>query len=54
MSGTNGDQTNLNLLRGKELAGTLTDAEQGELAKLMARVEDEETAALAPLVTAIA
>ncbi|MEO7328043.1 MAG: hypothetical protein ABI193_05665 [Minicystis sp.] len=48
MSWTKDDQANLNLLRGKELAGTLTDAEQGELAKLMARVEDEETAALAP------
>ncbi len=48
MSWTNDDQANLNLLRGKELAGTLTDAEQGELGKLMARVEDEETAALAP------
>lgn len=48
MSWTNDDQANLNLLRGKELAGTLTDVEERELAKLMARVEDEEAAALAP------
>lgn len=48
MSWTKDDQTRLDLLRGKELAGTLAGPEQAELAALMARVEAEEAAVLAP------
>lgn len=48
MSWTQDDQTKLDYLRGKELSGTLTDAEQSELAALMARVEADEAAVLAP------
>lgn len=48
MSWTKDDQTKLDLLRGKELAGTLTGPENAELAALMARVEAEEAVALAP------
>jgi hypothetical protein len=48
MSWTKDDQTKLDLLRAKELAGTLTEPEHAELAALMARVEAEEVAALAP------
>jgi hypothetical protein len=48
MSWTNDEQARLDLLRSKELAGTLTDSDQAELAGLMARVEAEEAAALAP------
>ena len=42
------DQTKLDILRAKELAGTLTEPEHAELAGLMARVEAEEAAVLAP------
>jgi hypothetical protein len=48
MSWTKDDQTRLDLLRAKELAGTLAEAEHAELAGLMARVEAEEAAVLAP------
>jgi len=48
MSWTKDDQTKLDRLRDKELAGTLAEPEQGELAALMARVEAEEAQALAP------
>src|SRR5262245_58419883 len=48
MSWTKDDQTKLDLLRGRELAGTLTGPEHAELAALMARVEAEEAVALAP------
>ncbi|XXY13601.1 hypothetical protein WME88_35645 [Sorangium sp. So ce216] len=48
MSWTKDDRAELDGLRGKELAGTLTEPEQAELAALMAQVEAEETAALAP------
>jgi chromosome segregation ATPase len=48
MSWTNDDQTRLNRLRNKELAGTLTAGEQAELASLMGQVEAEEAQALAP------
>jgi hypothetical protein len=48
MSWTKDDQAKLDLLRGKELAGTLTGPEHTELAGLMARVEAEETVALTP------
>ncbi|XYH95535.1 hypothetical protein ACMHYB_48300 [Sorangium sp. So ce1128] len=48
MSWTRDDQSKLDRLRGKELAGTLTEPEQAELAALMARVEAEEAALLAP------
>lgn len=48
MSWTKDDQAKLDLLRGKELAGMLTEPEHAELAGLMARVEAEEAAALAP------
>lgn len=48
MSWTKDDQTRLDLLRSKELAGVLAEAEHAELAALMARVEAEEAAALAP------
>lgn len=48
MSWTEEDQSKLDRLRGKELAGTLTEPEQAELAALMARVEADEAAVLAP------
>ncbi|MEZ4299759.1 MAG: hypothetical protein R3B70_32720 [Polyangiaceae bacterium] len=48
MSWTTEDQARLNELRAKELAGSLTNAESGELAALMARVEAEEASVLAP------
>lgn len=48
MNWTKDDQTKLDLLRGKELAGALTEPEHMELAALMARVEAEEAASLAP------
>ena len=48
MSWTKDDQNKLDRLRGKELAGTLEEPEQTELAALMARVEAEEAAVLAP------
>jgi hypothetical protein len=48
MSWTKEDQSKLDHLRGKELAGTLAEPEQEELAALMARVEAEEAAVLAP------
>jgi hypothetical protein len=48
MSWTKDDQAKLDLLRSKELAGMLTEPERAELAGLMARVEAEEAAALAP------
>ncbi|MFT3765801.1 MAG: hypothetical protein QM820_09820 [Minicystis sp.] len=48
MSWTTDDQTRLDRLRDRELAGTLTAPEQVELAALMARVEEEETKTLAP------
>ncbi|KYF87191.1 hypothetical protein BE17_40240 [Sorangium cellulosum] len=48
MSWTKDDQSKLDRLRGKELSGTLTEPEQAELAALMARVEAEEAAVLAP------
>lgn len=48
MSWTKDDQVKLDLLRGKELAGTLTESERADLARLMARVEADEVAALAP------
>ncbi|WP_437779433.1 hypothetical protein [Sorangium sp. So ce1097] len=48
MSWTREDQSELDRLRGKELAGTLTEPERAELAALMARVEADEAAVLAP------
>jgi len=42
MSWTKDDQARLDRLRDKELADTLTAAEQAELATLMGRVETEE------------
>lgn len=48
MSWTKDDQSKLDHLRDKELAGTLAEPEQAELATLMARVEAEEAAVLAP------
>lgn len=48
MTWTKDDQARLDLLRGKELAGTLTEPEQADLAALMARIEAEEAVALAP------
>ena len=48
MSFTQDDLERLDRLRNKELAGTLTEPEQGALAALMARVEAEEAEALAP------
>lgn len=46
-------QARLNLLRHKELAGTLLPPEQTELADLMAQVEQEEAGALAPTLDAL-
>jgi hypothetical protein len=48
MSWTNDSQARLNRLRDRELAGTLTEPEQVELAALMAEVEAEEAGSLAP------
>jgi hypothetical protein len=48
MSWTNNSQARLNHLRNRELAGTLTEPEQVELAALMAEVEAEEARSLAP------
>jgi hypothetical protein len=48
MGWTKDDQTRLDRLRDRELAGTLTAPEEAELARLMARVEAEEAGALAP------
>jgi hypothetical protein len=48
MSWTNDSQARLDRLRNKELAGTLTEPEQVELATLMAQVEAEEAQVLAP------
>ncbi|WP_437711012.1 hypothetical protein WMF45_38805 [Sorangium sp. So ce448] len=48
MSWSKDDQSKLDRLRGKELSGTLTEPEQAELAALMARIEAEEAALLAP------
>ncbi len=47
-SWTNDSQARLDRLRGRELAGALTEAECVELAALMAQVEAEEADALAP------
>ncbi|MCC6553105.1 MAG: hypothetical protein IT372_08800 [Polyangiaceae bacterium] len=51
MSWTKDRQARLDLLRDKELAGTLTEPEHTELAGLMAQVEAEEAQALAPAMT---
>ena len=48
MSWTKNNQARLNRLRDRELAGTLTEPEQVELAALMTQVEAEEAHALAP------
>ncbi len=48
MSWTKDSQARLDHLRSNELAGTLTEPEQAELASLMAQVEAEEAQALAP------
>jgi len=48
MSWTKDNQTRLDALRGKELAGTLTEPEQAELSALIAQVEADEAQALAP------
>jgi septal ring factor EnvC (AmiA/AmiB activator) len=48
MSWTKDSQARLDRLRNKELAGTLTEPEQAELAVLMAQVEAEEAQVLAP------
>lgn len=48
MSWTEDDQSKLDRLRDRELSGTLTQPEQEELAALMARIEAEEAAMLAP------
>ena len=48
MNWTKDNQTQLDGLRQKELAGTLTEPEQVELAGLMAQVEADEAQALAP------
>lgn len=48
VSWTKDNQALLDSLRSKELAGTLTEREQNELAGLMAQVEAEEALALAP------
>jgi len=48
MSWTKESQARLDLLRSKELAGTLTEPEHMELAALMAQVEAEEAQAFAP------
>jgi chromosome segregation ATPase len=48
MSWTKDSQARLDRLRDRELAGTLTEPEQEELASLMAQVEAEEAQVLAP------
>jgi hypothetical protein len=48
MNWTKDSQARLDSLRQKELAGTLTEPEQAELADLMAQVEADEARALAP------
>ena len=48
MSWSKESQARLDRLRSNELAGTLTEPEQVELASLMAQVEAEEAQALAP------
>lgn len=48
MSWTNENQARFNLLRAKELAGTLADAEQTELNQYVAQIESEEAAMFAP------
>lgn len=48
MSWTKDDQTRLDRLRDRELAGTLTAPDEAELAGLLARVEAEEAGVLAP------
>ena len=48
MSWTKDSQARLDRLRNKELAGTLTAPERGELEALMAQIEAEEAQALAP------
>jgi hypothetical protein len=48
MNWTKDNQIQLDGLRQKELAGTLTEPEQVELAGLMAQVEADEARALAP------
>lgn len=48
MSWTHQDQGRLDHLRAKELNGTLVSSEDEELTALMARVEAEEAAVLAP------
>lgn len=48
MSWTKDSQARLDHLRGKELAGSLTEPEQAELEALMAEVEAEEAKVLAP------
>lgn len=50
MSWTKDSQARLDHLRGKELAGSLTEPEQVELAALMAEVEAEEAQMLAPAI----
>jgi predicted RNase H-like nuclease (RuvC/YqgF family) len=51
MSWTKETQARLDHLRGKELAGALTAAEQSELFALMAEVEAEEAQSIAPAMT---
>lgn len=48
MSWTKDSQARLDHLRGKELAGTLTESEQVELSALMSQVEAEEVQLLGP------
>ena len=48
MSWTKDNQARLDCLQDKELAGTLTEPEQVELAGLVAQVEAEEAQVLAP------
>ena len=48
MSWTKDDQSKLDRLRDRELSGMLTQPEQEELAALIARIEAEEAAVLAP------
>lgn len=48
MSWTDENQARFNLLRAKELAGMLADAEQTELKEYIAQIEAEEAAMFAP------
>ena len=50
MNWTKDSQARLDRLRDKELAGTLTESDQVELAALIARVEAEEAHSLAPAI----